>query len=77
MDRLLSASKELSDKIDSNESAANELLHQCEVLQQNVKAMIQVNLTTLSVQYHNIVCSIKVQFKRSVEVKDIHVDHLV
>ena len=47
MDRLLSASKELSDKIDSNESAANELLHQCEVLQQNVKAMIQVSNTTL------------------------------
>lgn len=75
MDRLLSASKELSDKIDSNESAANELLHQCEVLQQNVKAMIQVS--NIYVQYHNIVCSIKVQFRRSLEVKDIHVDHLV
>ena len=75
MDRLLSASKELSDKIDSNESAANELLHQCEVLQQNVKAMIQVS--NIYAQYHNIVYSIKVQFRRSLVVKDIHVDHLV
>ena len=42
MDRLLSASQELSKKIDSNEAAASELLHQCELLQQKIKAMIQV-----------------------------------
>lgn len=44
MDRLLVASQELSKKVDSNEAAASELLHQCEVLQQKIKAMIQVSL---------------------------------
>ena len=42
MERLLSVSKELSDKIDSNEGAVNDLLKKCETLQQTVKAMIQV-----------------------------------
>ncbi|XP_003387498.1 PREDICTED: FGFR1 oncogene partner 2 homolog [Amphimedon queenslandica] len=41
MERLLSVSKELSDKIDSNEGAMNDLLRKSETLQQTVKAMIQ------------------------------------
>ncbi len=44
MERLLTISKELSQKVESNEGAANELLQQCEELQQKVKAMIQVKL---------------------------------
>lgn len=42
MERLLSLSKELSQKVESNDAAASDLLHQCEELQQKVKAMIQV-----------------------------------
>ena len=42
MERLLSVSKELSDKIDSNEGAINDLLRKSETLQHTVKAMIQV-----------------------------------
>lgn len=38
----MSASQELSRKVESNESAANELLQQCEVLQHKIKGMIQV-----------------------------------
>ena len=44
MDRLLSISRDLSQKVDTNETAANELLQQCEVLQQKIKAMIEVNI---------------------------------
>ena len=39
MERLLSAAKELSDKVESNETAAGDLLRQCESLQQELKAM--------------------------------------
>ena len=42
MERLLTASKELSQKIETNENAASDLLHQCEVLQQDIKSMVQV-----------------------------------
>lgn len=44
MERLLSAAKELSDKVESNETAAGDLLRQCESLQQELKAMKQVKL---------------------------------
>ncbi len=43
MERLLEASKELSDKVDSNESATTELLRQTESLQQELKSMRQVH----------------------------------
>ena len=43
MERLLEASKELSDKVDSNESATTELLKQTESLQQELKSMRQVH----------------------------------
>jgi hypothetical protein len=75
MERLLTTSKELADKINSNDNAANELLHQCEVLQQKFKAMIQVlmirNSRNIDVCYFIlfISLSIRVLFKRSVEVK--------
>lgn len=42
MERLLVASKELSQKIETNDNAASDLLHQCEVLQQDIKSMVQV-----------------------------------
>lgn len=42
MERLLVAAKELSEKVDSNETAAGDLLRQCESLQQELKAMKQV-----------------------------------
>lgn len=43
MERLLGATRELSEKVASNESAAGELLRQCESLQQELKAMRQVS----------------------------------
>ena len=49
MERLLTISKELSQKVESNEGAANELLQQCEELQQKVKAMIQVKYNSVGV----------------------------
>lgn len=42
MERLLGAAKELSEKVDSNETAAGDLLRQCESLQEELKAMKQV-----------------------------------
>ena len=44
MERLLGAAKELSEKVDSNETAAGDLLRQCESLQEELKAMKQVRL---------------------------------
>ena len=44
MERLLSAAKELSDKVESNETAAGDLLRQCESLQQELKAMKKVKV---------------------------------
>jgi len=41
MDRLLGAARDLSEKVESNESAAGELLRQCETLQEELKAMRQ------------------------------------
>lgn len=46
MERLLGAAKELSEKVDSNETAAGDLLRQCETLQEELKAMKQVSLKT-------------------------------
>ena len=43
MERLLGAAKDLSTKVESNELAAGELLKQCETLQQQLKAMRQVD----------------------------------
>ena len=43
MERLLGATRDLSEKVTSNESAAGELLRQCESLQQELKAMRQVS----------------------------------
>lgn len=43
MERLLGATRDLSEKVASNESAAGELLRQCESLQQELKAMRQVS----------------------------------
>ena len=48
MERLLVAAKELSEKVDSNETAAGDLLRQCESLQQELKAMKQVCTSKLS-----------------------------
>ena len=42
MERLLGAARDLSEKVESNESAAGELLRQCETLQEELKAMRQV-----------------------------------
>lgn len=42
MERLLAVAKELSEKVDSNETAAGELLRQCETLQEELKVMRQV-----------------------------------
>ena len=42
MDRLLNHCRELSKKVETNDSAASELLKQCESLQQELKAMRQV-----------------------------------
>lgn len=42
MERLLGSAQELSEKVASNESAAGELLRQCEALQQELHAMRQV-----------------------------------
>ena len=42
MERLLEASKELAAKVESNESAAGELLKQTESLQEELKTMRQV-----------------------------------
>ena len=47
MERLLGAAKELSEKVDSNETAAGDLLRQCETLQEELKAMKQVSLKTM------------------------------
>lgn len=41
MDRLLNHCRELSKKVETNDSAASELLKQCESLQQELKAMRQ------------------------------------
>ena len=46
MERLLVAAKELSEKVDGNETAAGDLLRQCESLQQELKAMKQVRAVT-------------------------------
>lgn len=43
MERLLSVSRELRDKVQQNESAAGELLRQCEELREELKAMRQVS----------------------------------
>jgi hypothetical protein len=48
MERLLGAAKELSEKVDSNETAAGDLLRQCETLQEELKAMKQVRLKTIN-----------------------------
>lgn len=45
MERLLSVSRELRDKVQQNESAAGELLRQCEELREELKAMRQVSRT--------------------------------
>ena len=42
MERLLGAARELSGKVETNESAAGELLRQCESLQEELRAMRQV-----------------------------------
>ena len=44
MERLLSCAKDLAGKVENNESAAGELLKQCETLQQQLKAMRQVRI---------------------------------
>ena len=43
MERLLGVAKELSEKVDSNEVAAGELLRQCETLQEELKSMKHVS----------------------------------
>lgn len=43
MERLLSVSRELRDKVQENESAVSELLRQCEELREELKAMRQVS----------------------------------
>ena len=43
MERLLSVSRELRDKVQENESAASELLKQSEELREELKAMRQVS----------------------------------
>ncbi len=43
MERLLGVAHDLSEKIESNESAAGELLRQCESLQEELKSMRQVS----------------------------------
>lgn len=45
MERLLSVSRELRDKVEQNDSAAGELLRQCEELREELKAMRQVSQT--------------------------------
>lgn len=50
MERLLSVSRELRDKVEQNESAAGELLRQCEELREELKAMRQVSQTTVIVR---------------------------
>ena len=45
MERLLGAARELSEKVESNEGAAGELLKQCETLQQELKTMRQVKFS--------------------------------
>lgn len=42
MERLLSVSRELRDKVEHNDVAAGELLRQCEELKEELKAMRQV-----------------------------------
>ena len=42
MERLLGAARELSGKVETNESAAGDLLRQCESLQEELRAMRQV-----------------------------------
>ena len=77
MDRLLSISRDLSQKVDTNETAANELLQQCEVLQQKIKAMIEVNINSHVINWScDPHLSIRVLFKRLVEAKIILVDLL-
>jgi len=49
MDRLLGAARDLSEKVESNESAAGELLRQCETLQEELKAMRQVRVCVFPV----------------------------
>ena len=44
MERLLSCSKELAAKVENNDSAAEDLLKQCEALQQQLKAMRMVSI---------------------------------
>ena len=46
MERLLSVSRELGDKVQQNESATGELLRQCEELREELRAMRQVRLST-------------------------------
>lgn len=46
MERLLSVSRELRDKVEQNEGAAGELLRQCEELREELKSMRQVSYPT-------------------------------
>lgn len=68
MERLLSVSRELRDKVEQNEGAAGELLRQCEELREELKAMRQVSqtavivwLSTRTVEYQFIgrLCRVK------------------
>ena len=57
MERLLSVSRELQDKVQQNESAAGELLRQCEELKEELKAMRQVrSLPAFSAVFFVCVC---------------------
>ena len=75
----MTASKELSQKIETNENAASDLLHQCEILQQDIKSMVQVSgspfrfLFLLDIYIYIyisyaecdfVLCSIRVLFRR-------------
>ena len=63
MERLLSVSRELRDKVQQNEGAAGELLRQCEELKEELKAMRQVRAHSVSVTY----CTVSLSLSLPVE----------
>ena len=64
MERLLSISRELRDKVQENESAASELLKQSEELREELKAMRQVSARESEKGRIAYVCFISVLFER-------------
>jgi hypothetical protein len=58
MERLLSVSRELKEKVHQNETAAGELLRQCEELREELRSMRQVRFSHLVPTYIPVLLSL-------------------